>query len=70
MTGQDGDEHAAWKAAFLTMFFFSVLALVLRFLINRAFFTPEFEVSLVYLPTVLLLAVLLSESLKATRLEA
>ena len=68
LTAQDSDEHGAWKTAFLIMFLLSLLALALRFLFNKAFFTPEFEISLVYLPTTILLAVWVLEALKVRRL--
>ncbi len=64
MTGLESDEHEAWKAAFLIMLFFSLLSLTLRLLFGRAFFTLEFEISLVHIPTVLLLSVWLLEGRK------
>lgn len=63
MTVSSGDESFAWKAAFLVMLVFSLLAIGLR-LFERAFFSPEFEVSLVYVPTAVLFAVWLSEALR------
>jgi len=53
----DADERYSLKAASTVMLIVSVLSLGLRFVLNRPFFPSwEFEGSLVYVPTVVLLA--------------
>ena len=57
---EESDEHFAWKAALVIMGVFSIIALGFRGLAlwgvsGYTFFTPEFEVSLVYIPTIVLL---------------
>ena len=69
MTVNSSDESFAWKSAFLVMLLLSLLAIGLR-LLEQAFFSPEFEVSLVYVPTGVLFAVWLSEALRGRRVKA
>jgi hypothetical protein len=52
----DADEHYSLKAASTVMLLLSLLSLGLRFGLSRPFFSPEFEASLVYVPTVVLSA--------------
>lgn len=65
MTGSETDEPFALKASLIVMIIVAVTMLALRFLINRPIFTPEFEASLVYVPTLVLLGAWYSERSKA-----
>ena len=65
MSAQVNDEHFAWRAAFAIMALFSALALVARVLGLLGFgvtpfFSDEFTVSLVYIPTLVLFVGLLA----------
>lgn len=55
MMAGDADELFSLKAASLVMLLLSLTSLVLRFGLNRAFFNIEFEMFLVYVPTIVLL---------------
>ena len=69
LTVNSSDESFAWKSASLVMLLLSFLAIGLR-LLERAFFSPEFEVSLVYVPTAVLFAVWLLETMRGRRVQA
>ncbi len=56
----DHDETFSWRAAFVIMGLVSLLAVIMRFL-GKDLFTLEFEGSILFLPTVLLLVAILYE---------
>ncbi len=56
----DHDETFSWRAAFVIMGLVSLLAVIMR-LLGKDLFTLEFESSILFLPTVLLLVAILYE---------